>query len=54
MINILLTGSTGHIGKQIKKLLLRDNHKLFLPVRDLTKFNSNQQEQYFEFIKKEP
>ena len=49
MINILLTGSTGHIGKQIKKLLLRDNHKLFLPVRDLTKFNSNQQEQYFEF-----
>ena len=42
MVNILLTGSTGHIGSKIKKLLLKDtNNILYLPIRDITKiYNS--------------
>ena len=32
-MNILLTGSNGSIGKELKTTFTKTNHKLYLPVR---------------------
>ena len=38
MLNILLTGSTGHIGSKIRNILEKENVNLFLPTR-ISKFD---------------